>query len=91
MFVFACYSGAWHMQVRRESVQTLAVLAACVMGLAAAEPEAGAAPDGPEHRLLHPSPALKVLVMRKPQAVEVRQLTILHSILQCLPERTSMH
>ncbi|WIA09197.1 hypothetical protein OEZ85_008607 [Tetradesmus obliquus] len=57
-------------QVRRDSVQTLAVLAACVMGLAAADEDAEAAGE-PERRLLHTTPALRVLVMRKPQAVQV--------------------
>jgi hypothetical protein len=58
------------MQVRRDSVQTLAVLAACVLGLAAAEVAAGEE----QHQLLHPTPALRVLVMRKPQAVQVRKV-----------------
>lgn len=54
-------------------MQTLAVLAACVMGLAAADEDAEAAGE-PERRLLHTTPALRVLVMRKPQAVQVRLL-----------------
>jgi hypothetical protein len=58
------------MQVRRDSVQTLAVLAACVLGLAAAEVAAGE----PQKQLLHLTPALRVLVMRKPQAMQVRQV-----------------
>jgi hypothetical protein len=28
----------------------------------------------PQQQLLHPTPALRVLVMRKPQAVQVRQV-----------------
>jgi hypothetical protein len=65
---------AWRVQVRRDSVQTLAVLAACVLGLAAAEGDADVAAGELHQQLLHPTPALQVLVMRKPQAVQVRQV-----------------
>lgn len=65
------------MQVRRDSLQTLAVLAACVLGLAAAagDDDDDEAAGEQELQLLQPTAALRVLVRCKPQAMQVRQLT----------------